>query len=149
MTTLTLSLVDGADDELNAALALAKLPTDDLTAPGRTFYRLSDGTRTVGFGGYELYGAHALLRSLVISPEARGRGLGRAATTQLLRQAAREGARHVYLLTDSAETFFAAQGFQRLERTAAPEAILTTRQAAHLCPSSAALMMHTIQGEVA
>lgn len=147
MSMLTLSLIDGGSEELTAALVLAKLPADDLTEPGRTFFRISQGEHTIGFGGYELYGAHALLRSLVIEPQARGRGLGGEATTLLVRQAGREGARHVYLLTDTAEAFFAAQGFTRVERAAAPDTIRITRQAASLCPSSAALMSRNLQGE--
>ena len=40
--------------------------------------------------------------------------------------------------------FFARAGFQPIERSAAPADILTTRQAASLCPSTAALLARSV-----
>ena len=50
------------------------------------------------------------------------------------------GANTAYLLTTDAVQFFERMGFRRIERSAAPADILSTRQAALLCPSTAALM---------
>lgn len=142
---LTLSPVDGETDELRAALAAASLPVDDLAEPGRAFFRITEDGRTLGFGGYELHGPDALPRSIVVTPEARGRGLGREATRRLLREAAKAGARHAYLLTETAAPFFERLGFARITRAAAPETILATRQASALCPSSAALLARPLE----
>ena len=72
--------IDGSSHELRAALQDARLPVDDLIDDGRVFYSFSDGDCVVAFGGFELYGQDALLRSLVVLPQARAKGLGRAAT---------------------------------------------------------------------
>jgi len=136
--------IDGSSHELRAALQDALLPVDDLTDDGRVFYSFTDGDNTVAFGGFELYGQDALLRSLVVLPQARRKGLGRAATEVLLGKAFNEGARHAWLLTTSAAPFFEAAGFTAVPREAAPPSILSTRQAAALCPSTAVLLARPI-----
>jgi len=136
----------GRDRDLQAALQTAGLPIDDLEQGGRIFFRFANQGQIVGYGGLEPYGDCALLRSVVVLPDQRGRGYGEAISHQMLDQAGREGARTVYLLTESAADFFEHLGFVKVERTAAPAAILQTRQAASLCPASAGLFAKTIQG---
>ncbi|CCM75404.1 putative acetyltransferase [Rhizobium mesoamericanum STM3625] len=122
----------------------AHLPTDDLAEDGRHFFRFSQGRETVGFGGLELYGASALLRSVVVISDKRGLGFGHAIALDLLAAAHENGADTVYLLTDSAAPFFHELGFRSIARNEAPAAILATRQAAALCPASAALMVRSL-----
>lgn len=136
--------LEGHDDGLRAALSGAGLPVDDLTDAGRSFYRFSRDHETVGFGGLELYGESALLRSIVVISDRRGLGFGQAITLSLLDQAHMEGADAAYLLTDTAASFFQSLGFRPIAREDAPAAILTTRQAASLCPASAALMVRSL-----
>ena len=127
-----------------AALAAEQLPTDDMIEPGRAFFRVTEANETIGFGGYELHGEHALLRSLTVPLSLRGRGLGRLVAEAVLRAAAEAGARHAWLLTTTAAPFFERLGFTRIDRATTPESIRSTRQAASLCPSSAALMMRPL-----
>jgi len=134
----------GHDQDLRAALQAAGLPIDDLEHTGRTFFRFMDNGQIVGFGGLEPYGDCALLRSVVVLPDQRGRGYGEAISRRMLDQAGREGARTVYLLTETADTFFEHLGFVKIDRAAAPAVILQTRQAASLCPASAGLFAKSI-----
>ncbi len=136
--------VEGHDDGLRAALAGAGLPVDDLADAGRSFYRFSRDGETVGFGGLELYGEAALLRSIVVLSDRRGFGFGHAITSGLLDQAHRKGAGAAYLLTESAAPFFLSLGFRPVAREEAPAEIRMTRQAASLCPASAALMVRSL-----
>lgn len=130
-----------ADQELIDALQTAGLPTDDLNDNGRSFFRYSTlGGSSVGFGGFELYGSDALLRSMVVSPDARGRGIGRNIALLLMRRASDLGARTAYVLTTTAAPFFEAQGFKPISRDQTPAPILSTRQAADLCPASATVL---------
>lgn len=131
--------VSGGDAELNAALIEARLPIEDLGEAGRTFFRVERDGETVGFGGYEAYGTDALLRSVVVLPERRGKGEGRAVAEAVLDAARQAGVERAYLLTTSAEAFFMHLGFDRAERGEAPDAILQTKQATTIC-SSATLM---------
>lgn len=52
--------------DLIAALESAGLPTDDLSEPGRCFYRFEDGEGLIGYGGLERVGPDALIRSIVV-----------------------------------------------------------------------------------
>ena len=137
--------IAGDDPALIAALKMADLPTDDLTEAGRRFfvYRSLAGT-VLGFGGFERYGADALLRSIVVLPDGRGKGTGRNLTALLMVRALREGAGTVWLLTTTAAEFFDHLKFTRRARDEAPAAILATRQAKSLCPVSAVLMSKSL-----
>lgn len=137
--------VDGNDAGLRAALAAAELPVEDLTEAGRRFYRFELDGAPVGYGGLEPYGPAVLLRSVVVTAEARGRGLGRAVTEALLRQAAEAGCTDAYLLTTTAQTFFEHLGFRRIDRALAPQTIRSTRQAESIC-ASAAMLTRSIDG---
>lgn len=126
-------------------LQAAGLATDDLDEPGRRFLAFSTTEgRTVGYGGYELHGEHMLLRSVLVPPAARGRGIGAGIVALLLRRAFDEGARTAWLLTAGPSAFFVHCGFSAIARSTAPEPILSTRQAASLCPDSATLMTRAI-----
>jgi N-acetylglutamate synthase-like GNAT family acetyltransferase len=55
-------------------------------------------------------------------------------------QAKASGIRELYLLTTTAETFFAKRGFLRAPRDSAPPAIRATREFSGICPASSAFM---------
>lgn len=137
--------IDGADEALIAALQDVELPVDDLGEPGRRLFAYATlAGECVGYGGFERLGQHALIRSMVTLPQARHRGIGGGLLALLLRRAFDEGVRDAWLLTTTAATFFERAGFKRVERAAAPATILATRQAASLCPSTAALLTRRI-----
>jgi len=137
--------IAGGDPGLAAALQAAGLPGDDLTEPHRSFFAFATRTgERVGYGGFERTGPDVLLRSLVVLPQARHRGIGRQMLALLLRRAFDEGGREAWLLTTTAASFFERAGFRPIERTAAPAAILASRQATALCPASAVLLTRSI-----
>lgn len=138
--------IAGDDPALAAALAQAGLPIDDLGEPGRVFFAYSTlSGRVVGYGGLEIFGVDAFLRSLVVLPEARGQGFSGAIVARQCRRAFDLGARRAWTLTTSASDWLEKKGFARVERDTAPEAILATRQARSLCPASAALLTRKIR----
>jgi arsenate reductase len=139
-------LIHGSDEALIATLQDAELPIDDLREPGRQFFAYATlSAQCVGYGGFERFDRHVLIRSLVTLPHAHHRGIGSGMLALLLRRAFDEGAREAWLLTTTAAPFFERAGFKRVERVAAPTAILSTRQAASLCPSTAALLTRSIR----
>ncbi|MBZ9653793.1 arsenic resistance N-acetyltransferase ArsN2 [Phyllobacterium lublinensis] len=133
------------DAEFDAILRSASLPTEDLGMSNGTFFRFSDrqGNR-VGYGGVELYGKDALLRSIAVPPETRKHGHGSAITRLLLRYADIRGAEAGYVLTTDAAPFFGKLGFHPIERTALPAAILATPQASTLCPATASVLTRSV-----
>jgi N-acetylglutamate synthase-like GNAT family acetyltransferase len=57
--------------------------------------------------------------------------------------------RQFYLLTTTAEAFFARRGFRKIARQSVPAAIGDTREFKSLCPSSAICMTRAVQEEEA
>ena len=109
----------GERTALAAALAKAKLPTEDIEAPGRLFWRFETRDEVpVGFGGLEIHGEDALLRSLVTLPPVRSRGVGTAMVAALEFEARLHGCRSLWLITTTAADFFARLGYARCERIA-------------------------------
>ncbi|WCT75808.1 arsenic resistance N-acetyltransferase ArsN2 (plasmid) [Sphingomonas naphthae] len=126
------------------ALEAASLPTSDLEAPDRQFYRFEDAIGMVGYGGLEGRGPDRLLRSVVVTTERRGTGLGGILLGQLEHAAADGGATSLYLLTTTAEGFFRRAGYMPVERTRAPEPIANSAEFRSLCPASAAFLFKRI-----
>lgn len=128
---------------LVAALAAENLPTDDLGADGRRFFRLLNGETEIGWIGCEAIGGDAaLLRSLVVDPAWRRKGLASAAIAWLLGSLAREGVADAYALTTNPAvvTMLEALGFAVLPRAAVPPGLAATRQFSGLCPASAVVL---------
>jgi arsenate reductase len=134
-------------DSLAALLRANDLPTDDLGDPGQRFFRRREPDGSVlGYIGLELHGRVALLRSLVTTEGARGRGHGSALVEHAVRHATAAGVEDIYLLTTTAADFFTARGFERVDRSIVPKAIADTREFAGLCPASAIVMRRRLTG---
>ena len=132
----------GERGTLSKALVKARLPVEDLEAPGPLFWRFETSDAIpVGFGGLEIHGEDALLRSLVILPPVRSRGLGAAVVVQLENEAALHGCRAVWLLTEAASGFFDRLGYARCDRAVVPPKIRDTQQFATLCRASADVLV--------
>jgi amino-acid N-acetyltransferase len=129
-----------------ALLQAQGLPVSDITVEHleHFFFVGSDGSPT-GLVGLELYGANAMLRSLVVSENARGQGLGSALTDHAEQYAASKNVRSIYLLTTTAEVFFKRLGYERIDRSLAPPTIKRTPEFASLCPASSALMLKSLK----
>lgn len=127
---------------LEAARALLEssgLPVSDLTAEVRLLGERLEG-RVVGVVGLEVHGTTGLLRSLAVETAQRGSGLGSELVSAVERLAIETGIRDLYLLTTTAEPFFARRGYRRLPREAAPEGIRKTAEFSSICPTSSAFM---------
>jgi amino-acid N-acetyltransferase len=123
-------------------LAAAELPSSDLTDEQLTeFFFCGSAAAPSAMVGLEIYGTAALLRSLVVSPNLRSTGLGSALVRRAEQQALTRGVRALYLLTTTAEPFFARLGYKRIDRREAPPSIQSTGEFADLCPTSSAFMI--------
>jgi amino-acid N-acetyltransferase len=129
---------DRADVE--ALLAGAGLPTEGVDEHLHAFFVEEDRDRLVGVVGLELYGQHALLRSVVVAGTARGTGLGSTLTRRALDEAQARGVIAVYLLTTTAEGFFPRFGFERIAREEIPVTLQASRELRGACPSTAVAM---------
>jgi amino-acid N-acetyltransferase len=128
-------------DPVKALLASMSLPTADLTeAHCRDFFYTGPPEAPTGLVGLEMLGDVALLRSLAVSPADRNSGAGSALVRRAEEHARSHGVRVVYLLTTTAEGFFARRGYGTAARETAPAAIRATREFAGLCPASSVFM---------
>jgi N-acetylglutamate synthase-like GNAT family acetyltransferase len=127
---------------LARALVKAGLPADDVDATGRLFWRFETEDRVlpVGYGGLEAHGRDALLRSVLVLPPARNRGVGRAIVRLLEVEAMTLKCRAAWLITADAAPFFERLGYTPCDRAKVPAAIRATKQFATLCPASATVM---------
>jgi amino-acid N-acetyltransferase len=122
-------------------LQQCQLPTSDLTdAHFEHFFAYGKNDALEGVVGLELYQPVALLRSLAVAARSRGRGIGASLLSEAERYAKSRDVKEIYLLTTSAERFFARSGYARILRDAAPSAIRGTQEFSSLCPASSAFM---------
>jgi amino-acid N-acetyltransferase len=126
-------------------LQQADLPHEDFAAHLAHFLVARQGGAVVGAVGFEQHGRDALLRSLVVAPDWRGDGLGGALIKRLEGEAQRLGVQHFYLLTTTAEKFFARRWFQKIPRSSVPPAVAATPEFQSLCPATAVCMTRTVK----
>lgn len=136
-----------APEDLEPVLALlraARLPDEGVREVVPTLLVVRADGRVAGCAAVEVYGRDALLRSVAVDPALRGRGVGRQLTEAALAMACRYEVRAVYLLTETAASFFEALGFTAVDRSAVPPALLASPEFAVLCPASALAMVRTV-----
>ena len=124
-------------------LAAEGLPVDDLAIEYLALSAEVDGELR-GVIGLEAFEGTGLLRSLVVSQNARGFGLGGTLVAALEAYASGRGIRELWLLTIDADPFFAGLGYVVEQRDNAPDAIQQTREFSGLCPGDAVLMRKTL-----
>ena len=125
-----------------ALLEAAQLPTADLTDRHLDhFFCLGPQGAPTGLIGCEIHGIDGLLRSLVVAPEHRGAGAGSALIDCVEAYAREQGLRAMYLLTTTAEQFFARRGYLAVARAQVPDSIRSTREYSDICPASSTIMV--------
>ena len=134
------------DDE---AQVVALLSAEKLSLPGLAehfgdFLVAERDGAIVGALGLELRGADALLRSAVVAPSERGRHLGDDLFHSLKDYARERGVTTFYLLTTSAERYWAMRGFAVVSRDVVPEAVKDSEEFRGACPASATAMSRRI-----
>jgi amino-acid N-acetyltransferase len=134
----------GDAEPLRAFLSAAGLPAEDADPARHEFLLAVAGGEIVGSAALEIRRADALLRSVAVSPAARGRGLGDALVSRVLDHARASGVRSVWLLTTTAEAWFARRGFSPIDRAAAPPLIAATSEFRSTCPVDARCMRRVL-----
>ncbi len=121
-------------------VAASGLPLEGLAEHlGSALVARVDGS-VVGCVALELYGEDALLRSLAVAPEHRGRGLGLRLAEAAVELARRRCARRLWLLTTTAGGFFPRLGFGRVDREELPTSLGASAELRGACPASAVAM---------
>lgn len=128
--------------ELLALLEDCALPVADLEARHLpTFLICRDDHRLIATAALEPCGEALLLRSLAVAADYRRRGLAARLLAALEQRVQANDHRQIFLLTTTAQAFFAARGFRLVPRAMVPAAIAATAQFRCLCPASAVCMV--------
>lgn len=102
--------------------------------------RDSDGS-LVGVAGVEFYGDSALLRSVAVSNEHRGEGIGHLLVEKCIEESRKRHVRRLYLLTETAEKFMHRFGFRRVERDTVDSRLQASEEFKGACKDTAATML--------
>jgi ubiquinone/menaquinone biosynthesis C-methylase UbiE/N-acetylglutamate synthase-like GNAT family acetyltransferase len=134
--------VAGERDIVERLLSDAGLPTAGVADQFEDGFVMAESeNELVGAAGLETYGAYGLLRSVVVRPELRGRGVGEMLVVDRVERARSRGLQSVYLLTTTAAPFFARLGFSTISRERVPDSIAGSAEFAEICPSTATAMV--------
>ncbi|MGC3996443.1 MAG: arsenic resistance N-acetyltransferase ArsN2 [Anaeromyxobacter sp.] len=129
---------------IRALLQEAGLPVEDLSLKRQDLLLAVQGEQVVGCAALERHGADALIRSYAVAPALRRHGLGSALHERILAHAAACKVDTAWLLTTTAAPFFAARGFEQVDRRAAPRSVAASPEFKTLCPASAVCMRRSL-----
>ncbi len=132
-------------DQIIGLLTAEKLPADDLPQSLTHFIAAVQDDNLAGAVGLEIYGNHALLRSMVVSLAYRGKGVAGELLTQLETMAHAKSIKEIYLLTETAPDYFARKGYQTITRQDVPEPVQQSSEFSYACPQSAIVMKKNIK----
>ncbi len=121
-----------------------RLITQDIDFNEQLFFVLKQNGNCSAFGAIEFYQPYGLIRSLAVNPDKTKLGYASKILVELEKCALTNEITELYLLTETAESFFAGAGFKKIDRVLAPEIIQQTNQFSGLCPASAAVMTKSI-----
>ena len=116
-------------------LSQCDLPSGDIIPEYLpNFVIARDGHAEVGIAGLQILGTNALVRSIGVASTHRRRGPGSALLAAVEARARSQGVMQLYLLTNDAQAFVAAQGYTELPRPSAPAEIQSCSPFAFLHP---------------
>jgi len=129
-------------ERIQSFLKKNKLPAEDIKLKDSLYFEYrNENDVLIASGGFELYGDHALLRSVAIDETQRSRGLGKKIVDDLVEKAKELNITNLFLLTETAHDFFEKKGFADVDRNEVPGPIRNSTQFTSACPASACCMI--------
>ncbi|MCS3795661.1 arsenic resistance N-acetyltransferase ArsN2 [Niastella sp. OAS944] len=125
-------------------LKTEKLPVDDLPGNLDHFFVAIINDVVVGAIGLEHYPPLGLLRSMIVHKDYRNQKIAAALVQALEKHATGLNVHSIYLLTETASTWFDTKNYQRVERTEVPDAIKQSTEFSSVCPVSAIVMKKSL-----
>lgn len=146
MSDLTFAFAIPADlTPIQNLLQDSDLPYEDVSDHLSHFIVAKKDNQLIGIIGLEVYERVGLVRSLAVADYYRGNGIAKRLYDRILAHAHMLGIDELYLLTTTAEGFFAKMGFVKVERNNLPEVIQATKEFQSLCPVTAVCMVKEIK----
>lgn len=132
--------------EVEKLLKSSALPSSDLHNTHLELWGAYSNNILTATVGVEQFQKIALLRSLAVKEEARGNGMGKRLVQFVENLCRSRNITSLYLLTETADTFFNRIGYTQVPRENAPESVQQTEQFSHLCPKSSIVMVKMLVG---
>lgn len=134
----------GDFDAIRALLAASLLPSRDIGLKNQRFVVARQNGRIVGCAGLEVYGPDGQVRSITVDWTRRTAGLGTRLHERLLDEAVLCGVRRLYVITATAEDFFAGHGYSRVKLEQVPAEIRASEEFRMHSPASAVTMSRDV-----
>ena len=141
-------IIKASEKDLESVYSLLKLvglPIEGVDDNFHNFFVAWDGNQLKGCAGIEIYEEVGLIRSVAVHPSFQGRGLGRKLVETIQRFSIEKGLNEIYLLTETAEEFFAKQNYFVIPRNEADDKVKQSIEFTSLCPVSATCMVKTLR----
>lgn len=116
------------------------LPTEDINKDTLLFIMQED-EEVIGTVGLHIFNQDALLRSLCVIEEKRNCGAAIQMVEFIEALALTKGIRKLYLLTNTASSFFGKRQYTEVERSMVSDEIKGTAEFSRLCPATALVMV--------
>ena len=132
-------------DAVVALLSANNLPLDGLAEHVGTLLVARRAGQVIGSAALEMYADGALLRSVAVLAESRGRQHGGALVDAAIQLAEDHRVQAVYLLTTTAAEYFLKRGFERIAREDLPATVRKSVEFTAACPASATVMRKRLE----
>lgn len=126
---------------VTALLQSESLPVEDIRKDLAHFFVIEGDNKIIAAGGLEVYGNDGLVRSMIVDRDYRNHSLAAILLNKLQGYAAEQGITALYLITTTAEGYFAKKGFKVIAREEVSSSLASSREFSMLCPSTATVMM--------
>jgi amino-acid N-acetyltransferase len=144
-TTTSIGPASGGDlDAIKRLLIGSLLPSRDAGGANQRFIVASENGRLIGCAGLQAAGHDGLVRSMAVHWTRRNAGLGTRLHERLLFEAVLAGVRTLYVVTSTAEDFFAGHGFKRVAATAVPPELQASDEFTAFVPGGSAVMSRSV-----
>jgi amino-acid N-acetyltransferase len=144
LRTAQVSLTKAQPEDLEGIIQL--LRSSNRTVEGvrsnlENFFVVRDGGKLIGVAGLEYYGASALMRSVAVSDQHRGEGIGHSLVERCIAKSKELKIQHLYLLTETAEKFMRRFGFMRVDKGLVDSRLQASEEFKGACPDTAVAML--------
>jgi len=121
------------------------LPTAGVHENIENFFVMGSGKNVIATVGLEVHGRHALLRSLGVAENHRGKGYGQQLVRAAIAKARKNQMDSLVLLTTTAKDFFLKFGFEVIPRDAVDHALRSSVEFCSACPATAVCMAQPME----
>jgi N-acetylglutamate synthase-like GNAT family acetyltransferase/DNA-binding HxlR family transcriptional regulator len=128
--------------KINTLLKRAQLPEiKEITSNNYYFKAIDQNEQIVGAIGLEIYNQYGLLRSMVVSPGFRNKGIAKRLIEIIEQLAISKHLIDIYLLTNTAQLYFEKKEYRVIPRNDVASEIKESEEFSSICPVSSVILI--------